>query len=293
MVARSTRRRCPRRTGPRASRACRSIASRWPTCSTRPARRWSATRRTRPTSTCRCGSPSSAGRPGSTAGRGSTTPAATSATPATTSRRSRVVPRGAKSWFHSKYAVTDGVSIGWYRKMYYLNYLGGASAIYWEQSLDNQWMLPGPGTHPIQLSPFGRATEDFQAFVDRLPDRGEPFTPVGILLSYGHGYERVNYSCKMLHVFPEDDGRPRAARAVQRLLAPGRRGRGPAGRPGRAEPAERRATATSSTCWSIGRRGPRRSSTTRSSGPPATWTWRARGRSVLRGVRARAAARWS
>ena len=38
------------------------------------------------------------------------------------------VPRGAKSWFHSKYAVTDGVSACWYRKLYYLNYLGGASA---------------------------------------------------------------------------------------------------------------------------------------------------------------------
>lgn len=116
-----------------------------------------------------------------------------------------VVPRGAKSWFHSKYAVTDGVSASWYRKMYYLNYLGGASAIYWEQSLGNQWILPGPGQHPVQLSPFGRGTEDFQQFVDRLPDRGEPYTPVAILLSAGHAYERVNYRCKMLHVFPEND----------------------------------------------------------------------------------------
>jgi hypothetical protein len=115
-----------------------------------------------------------------------------------------VVPRGAKSWFHSRYAVTDGVSVSWYRKLYYLNYLSGAAAIYWEQSLGNQWMLPGPGTHPIQLSPFGRATEDFQAFVSRLPDRGEPITPVAILLSHGHGYDRVNYRCKMINVFTED-----------------------------------------------------------------------------------------
>jgi hypothetical protein len=114
-----------------------------------------------------------------------------------------VVPRGAPSWFHSKYAVTDGVSIGWYRKMYYLNHLGGASAIYWEQGLGNQWMMPGPGKHPIQLSPFGRATEDFLAFAERLPDRGEPLAPVGILLSHGHGYERVNNACKMLNLFPE------------------------------------------------------------------------------------------
>ncbi|MBM4070042.1 MAG: hypothetical protein FJ271_13980 [Planctomycetes bacterium] len=115
-----------------------------------------------------------------------------------------VVERGAPSWFHSKYAVTDGVSICWYRKLYYINYLSGAAAIYWEQSLGNQWMIPGPGTHPVQLSPFGRATEDFQAFVSRLPDRGEPCTPIGVLLSYGHAYERVNNYCKMLNVFTED-----------------------------------------------------------------------------------------
>jgi hypothetical protein len=115
-----------------------------------------------------------------------------------------IVPRGAKSWFHSRYAITDGVSAAWYRKMYYLNYLSGASAIYWEQSLANQRILPGPGTHPIQLSPFGRGTEDFQSFVSRLPDRGEPITPVALLLSYGHGYDRVNYRCKMLNVFQED-----------------------------------------------------------------------------------------
>lgn len=112
--------------------------------------------------------------------------------------------RGTDAWFHSKYSETDGVSISWYRKLYYLNYLGGASAIYWEQGLANQWMIPGPGTHPVQLSPFGRATEDFQAFVSRLPDRGEPYTPFAFLLSHGHGYERVNYHCKMLQHYPED-----------------------------------------------------------------------------------------
>jgi hypothetical protein len=116
-----------------------------------------------------------------------------------------VVPRGAPCWFHSKYAVTDGVSIGWYRKLYYMNYLGGASAIFWEQGLGNQWILPGPGKHPIDLSPFGRATEDFFSFVERCPDRGEPYTPVAFLLSHGHGYERVNNECKMLTFFQENE----------------------------------------------------------------------------------------
>ena len=114
-----------------------------------------------------------------------------------------IVPRGAKSWFHSKYAVTDGVSACWYRKLYYLNYLGGASAVFWEQGLSNQYLKPGPGEHPIELSPFGRGTEDFMEFVGRLPDRGEPYTPVAFLLSHAHGYEPVNYRCKMLDFFPQ------------------------------------------------------------------------------------------
>jgi len=115
-----------------------------------------------------------------------------------------VVARGAPAWFHSKYTITDGVTADWYRKMYYVNFLGGSSAIHWEQGLGNQWILPGPGTHDIDLSPFGRGTVDFLEFVNRLPDRGEPFTPVAFLMSYGHGYERVNYTCKMLNNFPEN-----------------------------------------------------------------------------------------
>jgi hypothetical protein len=113
---------------------------------------------------------------------------------------------GSNSWFHSKYAVTDGVTIGWYRKLYYLNYLGGASAIFWEQGLMNQFMQPGPGTHPVELSPFGRVTADFLAFLDRVPsnDRGEPYTPMAVLLGYGHGYERTSFRSRMLDVFDEE-----------------------------------------------------------------------------------------
>jgi hypothetical protein len=51
---------------------------------------------------------------------------------------------------------------------------------------------------------MGRATVDFQSFVDRLPDRGEAYTPIAILLSYGHGTERSSFTCKMLGVYPED-----------------------------------------------------------------------------------------
>jgi hypothetical protein len=121
---------------------------------------------------------------------------------------------GSGSWFHSKYSLTDGVSISWYRKLYYLNYLGGASAVYLEQGLQNQFMKPGPGDHPVQLSPFGRATADFLEFVDRVPDRGEPYTPVALLLSAGHGYEHVSYRSRALQVFDESP----ADRALRELF---------------------------------------------------------------------------
>jgi hypothetical protein len=54
----------------------------------------------------------------------------------------------------------------------------------------------------VQLSPFGRGLEDFLDFAGRLPDRGEPYTPVAFLLSRAHGYEPVNYRCRMLDFFP-------------------------------------------------------------------------------------------
>jgi hypothetical protein len=111
---------------------------------------------------------------------------------------------GSGFWFHSKYSITDGVTIGWYRKLYYLNYLGGASAIYWEQGLGNQYLQPGPGQHPVGLSPFGRTTKDFMEFVDRVPDRGEPFTPVAVLLGRAHGYSHVSFRARPFEVF--DDG---------------------------------------------------------------------------------------
>jgi hypothetical protein len=112
--------------------------------------------------------------------------------------------RGAGAWWHSRYAITDGVSASWYRKFYYMNYMAGASAIFWEQGLANQWLKPGPGNHPVQLSPFGRATQDFQDFTLRLPDRGTPHTPIAFLLSHGHSYDPVSYACKMLHVWEEN-----------------------------------------------------------------------------------------
>jgi hypothetical protein len=52
----------------------------------------------------------------------------------------RDTPRGAKGWYANKYAITDGVTSTWMRKMYYLNYMSGASAVFQEEGLANHFV---------------------------------------------------------------------------------------------------------------------------------------------------------
>jgi hypothetical protein len=99
---------------------------------------------------------------------------------------------GPDNFFHSRYGVTMGPSLSWYRKSYYHYYMSGASAIYLEQGFD-QFFKPGPGEHPLQLNPLGRITDEFIRFAERHPDRGSPYTPVAFLLDPAHGFEMTDY----------------------------------------------------------------------------------------------------
>jgi hypothetical protein len=99
---------------------------------------------------------------------------------------------GPDHFFHSRYGVTMGPSLSWYRKSYYLYYMAGASAIYLEQGHD-QFFKPGPGDHDFQLNPLGRITTEFMRFVERHPDRGTPYTPIAFLLDPAHGWEMTDY----------------------------------------------------------------------------------------------------
>ncbi len=99
---------------------------------------------------------------------------------------------GPDNFFHSRYGMTMGPSLSWYRKSYYLYYMGGASAIYLEQGYD-QFFKPGPGENPLQLNPLGRITDEFIRFAERHPDRGTPYAPVAILLDPAHGWEMTDY----------------------------------------------------------------------------------------------------
>jgi hypothetical protein len=99
---------------------------------------------------------------------------------------------GPQHFFHTRYGTTMGPSLSWYRKTYYLYYMGGASAIYLEQGQD-QFFKPAPGEHPFQLNPLGRITNEFLNFAGRRKDRGTPYTPVAFLLDPAHGWDMTEY----------------------------------------------------------------------------------------------------
>ena len=99
---------------------------------------------------------------------------------------------GPSNFFHSRYGVTMGPSLSWYRKSYYFYYMSGAAAIYLEQGGD-QFFKPGPGEHEFQLNPLGRITEEFMRFAEKHPGRGAPYTPVAFLLDPAHGWDMTDY----------------------------------------------------------------------------------------------------
>jgi hypothetical protein len=99
---------------------------------------------------------------------------------------------GPDNFFHSRYGVTMGPSLSWYRKSYYFYYMSGAAAIFLEQGGD-QFFKPGPGEHEFQLNPLGRITDEFVRFAEKHPDRGTPYTPVAFLLDPAHGWEMTDY----------------------------------------------------------------------------------------------------
>ncbi len=91
------------------------------------------------------------------------------------------------NFHHSHYDAFSGAGLVWYRKSYFAAYMAGAAAVYLEQGFD-QYFIPSPGETRVQLSPFGRITDEFMRFAERHPDRGVPYTPIAFLLDSGHGW---------------------------------------------------------------------------------------------------------
>lgn len=98
------------------------------------------------------------------------------------------------NYHHSHYDAFSGAGLVWYRKAYYSAYMAGAAAIYLEQGFD-QYFIASPGDERVELSPFGRITDEFVRFAERHPDRGTPYTPIAFLLDPGHGwYQYENHA---------------------------------------------------------------------------------------------------
>ena len=120
---------------------------------------------------------------------------------------------GPDNFYHSRYGVTMGPSLSWYRKSYYFYYMSGASGIYLEQGFD-QFFKPGPGDHEFQLNPLGRITDEFMRFAEKHPDRGTPYTPIAFLLDPAHGFEMTDYPQWPFEVSPIN----RSDRALRELF---------------------------------------------------------------------------
>jgi hypothetical protein len=80
----------------------------------------------------------------------------------------------------------------WYKFDIWYQYMAGSSMFYHEQGFDEFWQPGGTtaaGLHEVQLSPKGKLVDRFLRSTKAEPDRGNPYTPVAILVDYAHGWE--------------------------------------------------------------------------------------------------------
>ena len=92
-----------------------------------------------------------------------------------------------KTW--GEYSGPDrGHSLSLHRRTYYVAYLAGADVVVAEGGWLNFFgsQQPGPGG-TLPLSRLGDEGARFYAFTKRYPDRGIPYTPVGLLIDPLHG----------------------------------------------------------------------------------------------------------
>lgn len=98
----------------------------------------------------------------------------------------------AKHIFDNYYSVFSGAGMTWYKFDIWYQYMAGSSMFYHEQGFDEFWQPGGTtaaGIHEVQLSPKGKLVDRFLRATKAEPDRGNPYTPVAILVDYAHGWE--------------------------------------------------------------------------------------------------------
>lgn len=90
------------------------------------------------------------------------------------------------------YSVYSGAGMTWYKMDIWYQYMAGSSMFYHEQGTDEFWKPGGTsaaGEKEVQLSPKGKLVDRFLRLTAAEPDRGQPYTPVAILVDYAHGWE--------------------------------------------------------------------------------------------------------
>lgn len=97
-----------------------------------------------------------------------------------------------KNILDNYYSVYSGAGMTWYKMDIWYQYMAGASMFYHEQGTDEYWKPGGTaaaGEKEVQLSPKGQLVDRFLRLTAAEPDRGQPFTPVALLVDYAHGWE--------------------------------------------------------------------------------------------------------
>lgn len=97
-----------------------------------------------------------------------------------------------KNIFDNYYSVFSGAGMTWYKMDIWYQYMAGSSMFYHEQGFDEFWQPGGTtaaGIYEVQLSPKGKLVDRFLRTTAAEPDRGNPYTPVAILVDYAHGWE--------------------------------------------------------------------------------------------------------
>jgi hypothetical protein len=97
-----------------------------------------------------------------------------------------------KNILDNYYSVFSGAGMTWYKFDIWYQYMAGSSMFYHEQGFDEYWKPGGTtvaGVQEVQLSPKGKLVDRFLRSTAAEPDRGDPYTPVAILVDYAHGWE--------------------------------------------------------------------------------------------------------
>ncbi|MEJ7808045.1 MAG: hypothetical protein WKG03_19255, partial [Telluria sp.] len=114
-----------------------------------------------------------------------------------------------KNILDNYYSVFSGAGMTWYKFDIWYQYMAGSSMFYHEQGFDEFWQPGGTtvaGLQEVQLSPKGKLVDRFLRSTKAEPDRGNPYTPVAILVDYAHGWEPAPFwpnSFKNWHAQPD------------------------------------------------------------------------------------------